>query len=85
MAVKHARHSPSKLSAIEKCPCFESDNAMRRSKDLAASEEGTLLHDAMEFDDPSNLENEEQMWAYDTCQEVNRTRIDLRLRRPDHR
>jgi hypothetical protein len=41
---------------------------MRRSKDMAASEEGTLLHDAMEFDDPSKLETEEQLWAYDTCQ-----------------
>lgn len=68
MAQKHARYSPSKLSAIEKCACFESDNDMRKSKDLAAADEGTMLHDAMEIDDPRNLENEEQMWAYDTCQ-----------------
>jgi hypothetical protein len=43
---------------------------MRHSRDLAASDEGTLLHDAMEHDDPSNLESEEQQWAYETCQAV---------------
>lgn len=66
---KHARYSPSKLEALEKCPCFESDNAMRTEKDLGAATEGTMLHDAMENDDPSNLESEEQMWAYESCQE----------------
>lgn len=69
MPQKHARHSPSKLSALEKCPCFESDNDMRRSRDLDAADEGTMLHEAMEFDDPKNLETEEQMWAYNLCQE----------------
>jgi hypothetical protein len=69
MPVKHARHSPSKLSAIEKCPCFESDNAMRRAQDLGAANEGTMIHDALERDDPTNLESEEQVWAYETCRE----------------
>jgi hypothetical protein len=68
MPQKHARYSPSKLSALEKCPCFESDNELRRSRDLEASDEGTLLHDAMEHDCPLNLESEEQVWAYDVCQ-----------------
>jgi hypothetical protein len=66
---KHARYSPSKLEALEKCPCFESDNAMRTEKDLGAATEGTMLHDAMENDNPSNLESEEQMWAYNLCQD----------------
>jgi len=34
---------------------------------LAAADEGTLIHDALEHDDPSNLESEEQMWAYHAC------------------
>jgi hypothetical protein len=65
---KHARYSPSKLEALEKCPCFESDNAMRTEKDLGAATEGTMLHDAMEHDNPSELESEEQMWAYESSQ-----------------
>ena len=42
---------------------------MRKNSELEASTEGTLLHEAAEHEDPSILETDEQIWAYESALE----------------
>ncbi len=52
---KHARHSPSSLGYKEVCPAY-----CGRGGTNAAAEEGTLMHEALETDDFSALDEEQQ-------------------------
>ncbi len=60
---KHARHSPSSLGYKEICPAFYG-----KSGTNAAAEEGTLMHEALETDDYSKL-NEEQAFLCGLCRD----------------
>ena len=60
---KHARHSPSSLGYKELCPSFRN-----RSGSNPAAEEGTLLHEALENEDFSKL-NEEQAFLCGLCRD----------------
>jgi len=60
---KHARHAPSSLGYKEICPAFYG-----KSGSNAASEEGTLLHAAMETDDFSKL-TEDQAFICGRCRD----------------
>lgn len=57
----HAKHSPSALAYKEVCPGFES-----RGEDTVYSQEGTLLHRAVEKGDLTGL-NEEQVQVARLC------------------
>ena len=61
--VKHAKHSPSSLGYKEICPAFRG-----RSGTNPAAEEGTLMHEALEKDDFSKL-NEEQAFLCGLCRD----------------
>lgn len=60
---KHAKHSPSSLGYKEICPAFRG-----RSGTNPAAEEGTLMHEALETDDFSKL-NEEQAFLCGLCRD----------------
>jgi Protein of unknown function (DUF2800) len=64
MAKVHARYSPSKLGALEKCPRFQYRET-GESNDAAS--EGTLMHEAFEKHDLSILETEEQRAQVQKC------------------
>ncbi len=51
---KHARHSPSALGTKEICPAF-----VNRGGTSPAAEEGTMLHEAVENDDFTDLTDEQ--------------------------
>jgi hypothetical protein len=64
----HARLSPSKLKYLELCPHYCSSDGPN-----AAADEGTLIHDALERDDLSQLNDEQKTLAL-MCQKfVNNT------------
>ena len=63
---RHAKHSPSSLGYKETCPAFRN-----RGTTNAAAEEGTMLHEALEKDDYSNL-TEEQLRAQVRPEFINR-------------
>ena len=63
MKTKHAKHSPSSLGYKEICPAFRG-----RSGTNPAAEEGTLMHEALEKDDYSKL-NEEQAFLCGLCRD----------------
>lgn len=64
MAKQHARFSPSKLGALEKCPRFQYRESDVQSD---AASEGTLMHEAFEKHDLSLLETEEQRAQVQKC------------------
>ena len=55
----HAEFSPSSLKYVAGCPGYEG-----RSGTSAAAEKGTRIHEALEIEDPSNLESEEEVDIY---------------------
>ncbi len=71
----HAQYSPSKLSNTEKCPCYRTDNTLRKQSGLAAANEGTLIHEAVELKDPSLLDSKDQLYAYTCCDEYEKKLI----------
>ena len=75
----HHQYSPSKLEALSKCPCFQS--SPHESSD--AADEGTLIHKALETQDPAILETDSQQKAYEYCTNtLNRMLTTLQERRP---
>jgi len=60
---QHAQYSPSSLELLELCPCYVSD----RSRDDSAAKDGTRLHEAVELEDLSLCNDEEEEEAVTRC------------------
>ncbi len=72
---KHARHSPSSLGYKEVCPAY-----CGRGGTNAAAEEGSLMHEALETDDFSALD-EEQLFLVGLCRDFRDGELS-KLRKP---
>jgi len=64
---KHARYSPSKLADVEACPCWTDAPKDDKADENEAAAEGTMLHEACETGDMSNIETDEQQGAVDNA------------------
>jgi hypothetical protein len=60
---EHAQYSPSSLELLELCPCFAPDF----SRDDSAAKDGTRLHKAVEVNDLSLCNDEEEEEAVTRC------------------
>ena len=58
----HAKFSPSQLKYFAKCPGYGPNNSENE-----ASIAGTRIHDALERDDDSKLQSEEEVWMAGQC------------------
>jgi hypothetical protein len=56
---KHARYSPSKLEALEQCPCFEYTQMETKDDEESPAERGTRLHKLVETGDPQYVKDAE--------------------------
>jgi hypothetical protein len=66
----HARYSPSKLEALESCPCFEMDDeAFGKTKEgeETPAERGTRLHKAVETRDLSLCNDDDETAQVQSC------------------
>lgn len=67
---KHARYSPSKLEALEHCPCFEYEESPDNERDdnnETPAERGTRLHKATETADLNLCLDDDERRQVQTC------------------
>jgi hypothetical protein len=61
----HARYSPSTYKARRNCPGWTQDRDPK--KDTGAADRGTLIHDAIEHENPKALHDDFDRACYDKC------------------
>lgn len=61
---KHARYSPSRLEALEACPCFEYMKTPTKDGEETPAERGTRLHKLVETGDKQYVRDPDDMELY---------------------
>lgn len=67
---KHARFSPSKLEALEQCPCFEYTQTETNDDEESPAERGTRLHLLVETGESQYIKDEEDKELYNKVQQL---------------
>ena len=75
MAQQHARYSPSKLEALESCPCFEYAPEKVTAGEESAKARGTRLHSAVEREDLELCLDEEERTQVGSCIEFKHSQM----------